>query len=243
MIEPLPDFTFDSIEDFTVVRDDKVPGGTKTRVLFKMLPRIDQTGIVYAAHPYGYGAEALAIACTKFRKQLTLFYTPYTGYPNSAHMPRPMRKATVQPEVTYSVVPHILEQITLEGIAKRYAEKRDLFFFEVGFAQQEFFNTMVQLIKETPSLESYSEIWVAAGSGLMARALAEALPNAGINAVSLGMPHCDTGGINTMIVDEEIEEKAKFPPPFPSASYYDAKIWQLVVKNASKGALFWNVAG
>ena len=32
-------------------------------------------------------------------------------------------------------------------------------------------------------------------------------------------------------------------PPYPSESFYEAKLWQFCRKQGAKGALIWNVAG
>lgn len=49
------------------------------------------------------------------------------------------------------------------------------------------------------------------------------------------------GGIKVYKAPEKFDQKAKNPPPYPSAAHYDAKVWQFVKKHAKKGALIWNV--
>lgn len=57
-----------------VLRDDLHPGGTKTRILDKILGSIPEQEIVYAGHPYGYAGIALANACKKHGKKATIFF-------------------------------------------------------------------------------------------------------------------------------------------------------------------------
>lgn len=243
MIGEYPQIEIDSFGHIDVLRDDKIPGGTKSRILSKILPSINEKGVVYPAHPYGYGAESLAITSLLAKKELILVYTPYENYPNVYDMPRPMHRATVYPHVSYFVVEQLNEQSDLYEIAKGYAEQKDFYCFQVGFADQQFFESTVKFIQAIPELRKYNEIWITAGSGLMARALSQALPDTKIFPVSLGMSHCNTGALETIQVEERIEEEASAPPPFRSATFYDAKVWRHLEEKASKGALFWNVAG
>ena len=41
---------------------------------------------------------------------------------------------------------------------------------------------------------------------------------------------------------EKPEEPAEILPPFPSALYYDAKVWRFAEQHGSKDALIWNVS-
>jgi hypothetical protein len=43
-------------------------------------------------------------------------------------------------------------------------------------------------------------------------------------------------------IPERLSEPARIPPPWPSASYYDAKIWQVLRMHAKPGDLVWNIA-
>lgn len=237
------DFFFSEVNDIHILRDDLFEGGTKARVLLQMLSLIDSKGVVYPAHPYGYGAEALAIACNKHKKELILLYPPYSGYPNDMMMPRPMRRATVRPRVSYHIIEDELEQGKLVSRSQRLAETNNYYFMQIGFSDTLFISGLKLMIKAVPNIESFPEIWVTAGSGLLARTLNEVLPNSKIIALDLGMKHCDTLGIQTFKCTQKVEEQAVVIPSFPSARYYDAKLWDLMTRKAKKGALMWNVAG
>ena len=76
------------VDAYYVVRDDCFRGGTKARVLQMVNEQMPQNGIVYAAHPYGYGALALATWAEKISKPLVLIYPPYPGYPDPKAMQR-----------------------------------------------------------------------------------------------------------------------------------------------------------
>jgi hypothetical protein len=56
------------------------------------------------------------------------------------------------------------------------------------------------------------------------------------------MPSLKVDADNVYSVPEEPEQEAELPPPYPSAIYYDAKIWRFIQKHAKPGALVWNIA-
>jgi hypothetical protein len=85
------------------------------------------------------------------------------------------------------------------------------------------------------------EVWAAAGSGTLVRALQLAWPRASFHAVRVGAVP-DIGRAELHIAPERFEQDARQPPPFPSCSNYDAKVWRFVKQHAAPGALFWNVA-
>ena len=89
-----------------------------------------------------------------------------------------------------------------------------------------------------------SEVWSAVSSGRLTRSLQRAWPSAKFFGVSVGhKPTKDQRGSAVMFAAEEkFAQRAKHPPPFPSAINFDAKVWTFVQKHASEDALFWNVA-
>jgi hypothetical protein len=80
-----------------------------------------------------------------------------------------------------------------------------------------------------------------AGSGTLTRALQRAWPHAAFHAVRIGSAP-DAGRATLHMAPEPFERDAKQPPPFPSCGNYDAKAWRFILRHATPGALFWNVA-
>ena len=46
---------------------------------------------------------------------------------------------------------------------------------------------------------------------------------------------------NVYIAPERFASVAQAPPPYPSVSTYDAKLWQFVLKYGEEGDFIWNV--
>jgi hypothetical protein len=90
------------------------------------------------------------------------------------------------------------------------------------------------------------EVWCAAGSGVLARGLAAAWPNARRHAVQVGrtLTLRDVAGATIHVYPAPFGRQALRKPPFPSDPQYEAKAWE--VATAYRGAgrvVFWNVMG
>ncbi len=93
-----------------------------------------------------------------------------------------------------------------------------------------------------------AEVWCAAGSGVLARALAAAWPQARRHVIEVGrslMPS-EVAGARIHLAGQPFGAIAKVQTPFPSDLHYDAKAWGIAKQKARRGAglvVFWNVTG
>lgn len=213
-----------------VVRDDLIPGGTKQRVVRKLVKAGQE--YVFPATAYGYAQVALAYACEEKGARCTLFIAE--------------RKRALHP-LTQQAVDHGAELHMVKGgvtniviaAAKRYGAETGATVFPLGFGTPEFIRGFADLAR---SLNLAPEqVWCAAGSGSLCRALQIAWPSADFRAVQYGM-HTDAYRAKVYIAPEKYDMDAEAPPPFPSCTYSDAKVWRFVLKYARDGALMWNVA-
>ena len=90
------------------------------------------------------------------------------------------------------------------------------------------------------------EVWCSAGSGVLARALAKAWPNARRRVVQVGreLSSQDVSGAEIFVHPLTFGSEAKSRAPFPSDLHYDAKAWEICTARKGPGrVLFWNVTG
>ena len=90
------------------------------------------------------------------------------------------------------------------------------------------------------------EVWCAGGSGVLARGLAQAWPNASRHVVQVGraLSANDVAGATIHVYPKPFKWATKNEPPFPSDPHYDAKAWELCLAHkGSRRVLFWNVTG
>jgi hypothetical protein len=91
------------------------------------------------------------------------------------------------------------------------------------------------------------EVWCASGSGVLARGLAKAWPNARRHVVQVGRKLEPDEVASATIHPSSLpfSRESHTRPPFPSDPHYDAKAWEACkAKRAPVGrVLFWNVTG
>lgn len=90
------------------------------------------------------------------------------------------------------------------------------------------------------------EVWCAAGSGVLARALAQAWPRARRHVVQVGRALApeDVANATIHIYPRPFSDVAKAIFPFPSDPHYDAKAWETMTARKGPGrVVFWNVVG
>lgn len=212
-----------------VWRDDLRQGGTKAAVLDKFL-RPGQH-YAYAGPCEGYAQLALGFAARNVGATAHLFCAArQTRHPNTS-------AAADAGALIYEVRPGYLSCV--KAAARSFCEAEGVELLPFGLSSDDFENALADYARSIPIRPH--EIWVAAGSGTLARALQKAFPRAAVNAVRIGREP-NVGSATLHAAPERFEQPAKAPPPFPSCSNYDAKVWQFFEKNAAPGALYWNVA-
>jgi len=210
-----------------VLRDDLIPGGTKTRAL-----ALDGASeFVYASPVAGYAQIALAIAARKYGKRATVFCAQRKEmHPRTAEAQRAGARI-VQVPCGYMTV--------VRARAREYCAISGARFMPFGFDTPQFIAALTGVARGLGI--SPPEVWTVAGSGVLTRALQTAWPAAVFHAVRIGAVP-DAGRAAVVVAPEKFDQSAKLPPPFPSCSNYDAKAWRFIQRHAVPGALFWNVA-
>ena len=225
----LPAPVVDRVGSLLVVRDDLIPGGTKRRVVDRLIA--GSAEVVYASPAYGYAQVALAHAGRATGTRVTIF----TAARREWH-PR-TREAVAAGARVVGVPFGYLSNV--QAKAKAYAAQTGALLLPFGFDTPAFVAALADVARSLPV--SLAEVWCVAGSGTMARALQAAWPAARCYAVQVGKPP-NAGRATVVKAPEPFERDAAEPPPFPSTSNFDAKAWRFVSRQASPGALFWNVA-
>lgn len=216
-----------------ILRDDRLPGGTKRRVLPVMMSAAEQDEFVYGGPAAGYAQLAGAISAAAVGKRWTVFIAERSRW-------HPLTEAAAVNGARIVEVPHGRMSV-VQARAREYAAEHGALHYPLGFDVPEFHALLLQLVRSLPIAEP-PQVWATAGSGALTRALQAAWPSAEHFAVRIGMPP-DPGRARLFIAPERFEDPAKEPPPFPSCSNYDAKAWRFFEERAKPGALFWNVAG
>jgi hypothetical protein len=217
-----------------VVRDDLFPGGTKARFLPLLFE--DANEVVYASAAEGGAQTALATVAAQLGKRATIFVAKRAQPHPRALMAKRLGAKVMQ------VSPGYLS--TVQARAREYSRQAGARLAPFGVDMPEAIDAIAGAAR---SIEiEPDEVWCASGSGVLARGLAYAWPNARRHVVQVGrtLTANEVAGATIHIHPLPFGREARIKPPFPSDPHYDAKAWEQCVARRGPGrVLFWNVAG
>jgi hypothetical protein len=217
-----------------VVRDDLFPGGTKARYLGALFDDADE--LVYASPAEGGAQTALAHVANEFGKRATIFVAKRAEPHPRTFMAKRLGARIMQ------VSPGYLS--TVQSRAREYCERSGARLAPFGMDIPTAPRAIADAALATGGKPD--EVWCAGGSGVLARGLALAWPDARRFVVQVGrkLSPEDVAGAEVIAYDRPFNAKARSTPPFPSDPHYDAKAWEVAAARHGTGrVLFWNVTG
>lgn len=225
-----PDPVVDMINGRIVVREDLLAVGTKARAGEYLVATCPKNTIVYVQPRFGFAGVSLTELCKKYNKKLVLFMP--SSKEISDHQAYCIENGCEYHFYRIAAMPN------LNLIAKKWAEQNDAFFIPLGLKHP---LVTAMIIKTANKILEPTSFWTAFSTGVLNRALQIAWPNAKANAiaVSRNVHDGERGSANILSHYRTFSQDSLILPPFPSASNYDAKVWEYT----NPGDLFWNVAG
>lgn len=228
-------------EGVKVVREDLVAGGSKIR----FLPHIvgDAKEIVFGGPFCGGAPYALSVWGSRMGAKITLFYAKRRDLHWRQEAAFRLGADIYQvPAGRMSVVQHR---------ARTYAADHDALFLPLGFDLKHATEPFVEVMRGVrDQVGPMDEVWCATGSGMLARCLAEAFPEARICGAVVGLKSRNGAQDfppNVMLFQApyEFAEPCRTVAPFPCCRNYDAKAWEFLSAAPKDGTrrLFWNVLG
>lgn len=230
---------------FHIIRDDKLIGGTKQRMLQPIIENNPCKEFVYAGPVYGYAQIALSYVTSKLNKKATLFLATH----------RPRTKLT-QKAAKYN--PKIVEigkrarlkdvQREAEEYVKGKKQEDKVCLIPFGLGGDKYVNILADQIKKANTIEIHPKrMWLVAGSATVLNALYKVYPNTFFHVVQVGKKiwpdQMDLSRTKLYISDQKFWETAHIQPPYPTVKTYDAKVWKFVLKYGQDGDYVWNVGG
>ncbi len=220
------------------VREDLLEVGSKARFGDLLVKTAKQDTIVYVQPRYGFAGISLTHLAKRYNKKLVLF-CPAAKEPSEHQRVAYERGAELKWR-------RIAAMPNLNKIAEEWAEQNDALFIPLGLRHPLVTACVVRVAYDM--LSRYQEpqsVWTVLSTGVLSRGLQIAWPNAtfGGIAVARNMKAGESGRSTIESHPMDFAQDAKILPPFPSATNYDAKAWEYIMRNAPNGAWFWNVAG
>jgi cysteine synthase len=221
-----------------VVRDDLFAGGTKARFVPQLFSGADE--VVYASPAEGGAQFALATVAQALGKRATIFVAR-----RAQPHPRVIQAKALGAKVV-QVQPGRFSVV--QARARSYCQVTGAKLAPFGMDLPDAIDVIAAAAAKI-NIDP-AEVWCAAGSGTLARSLAQAWPRAKLCCVQVGR----------QLEKSDVPARAKvaaFPRPFawampksasdefPSDRHYDAKAWLMCRAQRSRAGLvvFWNVCG
>lgn len=241
---------------FNVVREDRLPLGTKGRY-FPEVPK-DKTTILYTGSCLGYGpVVAAALAKNKGLKCVLVLDLHHPGCRKTLKPYQAERIPPIRIAKSFGAkIELVRDWGELVSRGKEIATEDSVYWCPLGFLVEEYISGLAEEIHQhfvIPSELKEKNIWVVGGSGVIALALSRAVPDQEIHVVPLNektkgklakafnaFEHYD----NLVIEDPPTIHGDLGTYPIPFVPNYDTKVWDSAVLEgkASDGDIIWNVA-
>ena len=236
--------TIEKHNRFHILRDDLLPGGTKSIIADHIIQlNNDKNKFVYASPVYGGFQIALSHYCKLHNKKSIIFSAEHKKQHSNTKRCRQLGAYVVDVSPGYlSVVTHR---------AKQYVKDNDDACY-INFGAYD--STHIKLIAERTRqvIESLgcepTQIWCAVGSGTLVQGILEGTTTAHICGVQVGKSVTITHPRLTIFnYDKPFHYETTYPTPFPSMPNYDRKAFEIMnicLRGSPEGnILFWNVMG
>jgi len=242
---------------FTVLNDSVCVGGTKQRLLSRLIPKIiaDKSELIYAGPDSGAAQVALAYAAKLFRLQATVFLntpgaTPVSQLPPLTWIAQQLgAKLMLSPSSNSNTHGRSLADTQLAAEEYVRADPKSRMLLPFGMDDPLNRQLFEEAIREAipPDLPTPTRLWVVAGSGFLFRVLHNVWPSCKLMITQVGKKIWpdQLQGIDHefFIAPERFGDNTTILPPYTSLSWYDAKLWQFAKTHGQAGDYIWNVAG
>jgi hypothetical protein len=219
-----------------VLRDDLLPGGTKSIFMDHILDS-KQSEYVYASPVYGAAQLALASYCQSVGKKATIFCAKRKQlYPNT--------QRCIELGANVQQIPYGYLNV-VQSRAKKYSEENDCQLLAFGFDTPVSRSLIAQRTEQVIKHLGYEpkEIWCALGSGVLTEGILAGTKHCEIKAVQVGKEYTNKHPrLEVIEYTKSFEKVSTYPSDFPSTANYDLKAWEICNERASGDkVLFWNV--
>ena len=244
--------------ELTLIQETILPAGTKQRGLdfFLNLALTGTTALVTYGTAHGYGQVATAACCAAAGLACTIYLakvTPRTAMTEQAIKyganvveisdPDQSPRNSAQNRSVKWISNKVLRELTLKHVRSHPSA----YFLELGLDDIGYIGALAAALKvATTNIRIRPRrLWIAGGSGVLTRALAQVWPATQFLVVQVGrtlyrddFPNID---VTIFIAPGAFPAPTRILPPYISLAHYDAKVWSFVQQYGKDGDFIWNV--
>jgi hypothetical protein len=221
-----------------VLRDDLLPGGTKSILMEHILDR-NYNEYVYASPVYGAFQIALSIWCNMNNKKATIFCAKR----------KELHLNTIKC-IRYNAKVIEVENGYLNVVNKRaedYCKINKSLKLEFGAKTKESKLLISNRMKQVIDIIGHEprEIWCPIGSGTLVESILMATEKSKVIGVQVGAEYDKYHErLKVIKYNKPFDKPSTFIAPFPSMKNYDLKAWEMCMKyKKTDDVFFWNVYG
>lgn len=241
---------------FTVIRDDKLVGGTKQRGLVPFMENSDNKIFVAYGASTGYAQIALAYAAKLTGKRGVTFIYKKAEDSIATTRLKQLFGSTAIVEIGNHESMDKLREKALLYVTNCTTFNQKPMLLELGISNGDYINYLVASLKTAwPNNFHPARLWLVAGSGTILKALDTILPRTKFIVVQVGRkiwpdqleradpasPKTDPPYISPLKFYDDVQRNDE--PPYDSLLSYDAKLWPFFKKHGKNGDCIFNVAG
>jgi threonine dehydratase len=227
----------ESHSGINVLRDDLLPGGTKSVILPHILEK-ERWCYVYASPVYGGMQIALASYCKSIGKQAVIFCAK-RKVPHGNSLRAKDAGALVY-QVPYGYLSHTQKK------AREYAQQHNAQLVEFGGNYPIAIKAISERMRQVSARlgREPDVVYCASGSGTLLRGIISGTETARIVSIQVG---AEVGNplperVTIKKYHKPFEKESTIKAPFPSCANYDLKGWEYCIRDKPGGmVLFWNV--
>ena len=223
---------------FNVVDESIIECGFKARAAEFAVANTEEDELVYVQPRRGYAGISLSYLCEKYGKKLTLIMP--SSKEISDHQALCIQYGANVKFLRIAAMPNA------NKAAKEYAESVGAKFFPLGLQDRIVTAGAVAEIYKNLGHLDIENMWSVISTGVLTRALQIALPDTKFNAIAVArnIKHGELGRAGFTSYHKPFNSKADYlQQSINIEDSYDAKGFEVMIKNGSSGDYFFSVAG
>lgn len=237
---------------YTVYDDGQCIGGSKQRLLGRLIGLMPEKELIYAGPDGGIAQVALAYTARLWGKKATIFLNTFIG---AAALKKPplmelaeVLGATIQ--LTDSSTGRTLKQTQEDAtayVAQNPADRALLPFGLKATKGERLFELFREALLEALPVDKPppKRLWLVGGSAFIFDVLSSIWEETEFMLVQVGKKiwpdQLEGKKVTLFVAPEKFGAVAVHQPPFKTVPWYDAKVWQFVLQHGRDGDSIWNV--